>query len=156
MKTRIRVNQVEPKAYEAMEALDNYVNGTSINPIQQELIRVRASQINGCAYCVDQHSRDARKAGASEQQVFLISAWKEAGSIFTDEDRLILKMTEEITLIHQDGLSDETYDQAIALLGEQKTAQVIMAIITINAWTRIGVSTRMKPAKKADTSLHAQ
>jgi AhpD family alkylhydroperoxidase len=145
MKRRVNINAVDPAAYTAMDALDNYISNSTIDALQQEFIRIRASQINGCAYCVNMHSKDARKAGASEQRVYLISAWREAGNIFTDEERLILQMTEEITLIHQHGLHDETYDRAITLFGEQKTTQIIMAIISINSWNRIGVATRMKP-----------
>jgi AhpD family alkylhydroperoxidase len=145
MKARLNFKKVDAPAYIAMDALENYVGNTSINPLQQELIRIRASQINGCAYCVDMHSRDARKAGASEQLVFLVSAWREAGVIFTEEDRLLFRMTEEITLIHQQGLRETTYEQAITLFGEQKTAQIIMIIVTINAWNRISVAAEMKP-----------
>src|SRR5829696_3103043 len=98
MKSRLNFNKVDPAAYKAMDGLDDYVAGSGIPSLQQELIRIRASQINGCAYCVDAHSRDARKAGASEQWVYLVSAWREAESIFTEEERLLLQMTEEITL----------------------------------------------------------
>jgi len=143
---RLSFNKVQPEAYTAMDALDNYVNNTSIDPLHREFIRIRASQINGCAYCVDAHSRDARNAGASEQTIYLISAWREAENIFTEEERLLFQMTEEVSLIHQHGLSDTVYEQAIALFGEQKTAEIIMAIITINAWNRIGVATKLKPA----------
>jgi len=146
-KRRVNINAVDPEAYKAMDGLDNYVDNLPIDPIQKEFIKIRASQINGCAYCVNQHSKDARKTGASEQRVFLVSAWREAGNIFSDEERLVLKMTEEVTLIHQNGLSEETYDRAIATFGEPKTAQIIMAIIAINAWNRIGVATEMKPPK---------
>lgn len=147
MKKRVNIDAVDPGAYAAMDALDTHVSKSTIDSQQQEFIRIRASQINGCAYCVNMHSKDARKAGASEQRVYLVSAWREAGNIFTEEERLVLQMTEEITLIHQHGLSDQTYEQAIALFGEQKTAQIIMAIVSINAWTRIGVATRMKPPR---------
>jgi len=146
-KRRVNINAVDPEAYKAMDGLDNYVDNLPIDPIQKEFIKIRASQINGCAYCVNQHSKDARKIGASEQRVFLVSAWREAGNIFSDEERLVLKMTEEVTLIHQNGLSEETYERAIAMFGEQRTAQIIMAIIVINAWNRIGVATEMKPPK---------
>lgn len=147
MKPRLNFGKVQPGAYTAMDALDEYVTKAELNPMYKELIRIRASQINGCAYCVDQHSRDARKKGETEQRVILVSAWREAGSIFSEEERLIFKMTEEVTLIHQSGLSEATYEQAIALFGESTTAQIIMTIITINAWNRIGVSTEMHPKK---------
>lgn len=146
MKKRIDFNVVQPKAYGAMDALDKFVNESSIDKLQRELIKIRASQINGCAYCVDAHSRDARKLGETEQRIFLISLWKEAGDIFSEEERLLFQLTEEITLIPQHGLSDAVYEKAITLFGEEKTAQIIMAIVTINAWNRIGVATHLKPS----------
>src|SRR5580765_305845 len=138
MKKRINFNTVQPNAYDAMDALDEYVSGTSIDYLHRELIKIRASQINGCAYCVDAHSNDALKLGESLQRILLVCAWREAGNIFSEEERLLFQMTEEITLIHLRGLSDETYSKAIAVFGEEKTAQVIMTIVTINAWNRIG------------------
>jgi len=134
MKKRIDFNVVEPNAYDAMDVLDKFVNESSIDKLHREFIKLRASQINGCAYCVDLHSHDALKLGESLQRIFLVSAWKEAGDIFSDEERLLFQITEEITLIHQQGLSDETYEKAIELFGEQKTAQIIIAIVIINAW----------------------
>ena len=145
MSNRIDFNLVQPAAYDAMDALDQFVNRSAITRVQREFIRLRASQINGCAYCVDAHSADARKLGESEQRIFLVSAWREAGSIFTEEERVVLQMTEQITLIHRDGLSDSLYEKAIQLFGEEKTAQLIMAITTINAWNRIGVATKLQP-----------
>jgi AhpD family alkylhydroperoxidase len=145
MKTRLKMGKVQPAAYKAMDALDNYVSNTEVDKIQQELIRIRASQINGCAYCVNSHSGDARKLGEKEQRLYLISVWREAKNVFNEEEQLLLEMTEEITLIHRHGLSDELYDKAIALFGEEKTAQIIMIIITINAWNRIGVGLNMQP-----------
>ena len=150
MNKRIDFNSVQPAAYDAMDALDQYVNGSSIDKVLKELIKIRASQLNGCAYCVDAHSRDTRRSGVSEQRVFLVSAWREAGEIFTDEERLVLQMTEEITFIHRHGLSNEVYERSIQLFGDEKTAQLIMAIVTINAWNRIGVATQLKPSKRMD------
>ena len=137
--------KVQPDAYKAMAALNKYVADSNIDRLQQELIRIRASQINGCAYCVNHHAKDARKLGETEQRIYLISVWREAKNLFSEEEQLLLAMTEEITLIHQNGLSDELYDKAIQYFGEEKTAQVIMTIITINAWNRIGVGLNMHP-----------
>src|SRR5262245_17657928 len=145
MNKRIDFNLVKPAAYDAMDALDQYVKKSAISKVLQELIRIRASQINGCAYCVDGHSADARKLGESEQRIFLVGTWREAGDIFTEEERVVLQMTEDITLIHQHGLSNSLYEKAIQLFGEEKTAELIMAIITINAWNRIGVATQLRP-----------
>ena len=148
MSKRINFNDVQPSAYDAMEALDKFVDETSIDKLHKEFIKIRASQINGCAYCVDAHSHDALKLGESLQKVLLISAWREAKNIFSEEEQLLFRMTEEITLIHQHGLSDETYRKAIQVFGEEKTAQIIMAIITINAWNRIGVATELRPSHR--------
>ena len=145
MSTRFKMGKVQPAAYKAMDALDNYVSNSGIDKIHQELIRIRASQINGCAYCVNYHSGDARKLGETEQRLYLISVWREAKNVFTEEEQLLFAMTEKITLIHQHGLSDELYNKSIEIFGEEKTAQVIMAIITINAWNRIGVGLNMQP-----------
>lgn len=139
------MGKVQPAAYKAMDALDTYIGNSAVPQLQQELIRIRASQINGCAYCVNYHSADARKQGETEQRLYLISVWREAPNVFSEEEQLLLAMTEEITLIHKHGLSDELYDKAIATFGEEKTAQVMMVIITINAWNRIGVGLNMHP-----------
>ncbi|MEO5673311.1 MAG: carboxymuconolactone decarboxylase family protein [Chitinophagales bacterium] len=145
MEKRFDFSKVQPAAYDVMDALDKYVNQSSIDKLHLEFIKIRAAQINGCAYCVDAHSTEARKLGESEQRVFLISAWREAGELFSKQERLLFQLTEEITLIHQHGLSDAVYGKAITLFGEEKTAQMIMAIVTINAWNRIGVTAHLKP-----------
>ncbi|MGC4038470.1 MAG: carboxymuconolactone decarboxylase family protein [Chitinophagaceae bacterium] len=142
---RFKMGKIQPEAYKAMNALDIYIKTSALEPIHREMIKIRASQINCCAYCVNHHTRDARELGETEQRVYLISVWKEAPNIFTEEEQLLLQLTEEITLIHQHGVSEETYNKSIALLGEIKTAQAIMIAITINAWNRIGVSLHMHP-----------
>lgn len=145
MSTRFVMADVQPAAYKAMYALEKYLSASSIPPIQRELIKIRASQINGCAYCVNMHTKDARKLGETEQRIYLVSVWREAPNVFSEEEQVLLAMTEEVTLIHRQGLSDTLYEKAIGLLGEEKTAQVLMAIITINAWNRIGVGLKMHP-----------
>jgi AhpD family alkylhydroperoxidase len=146
MKQRINFGKVLPAAYNAMEALDNFVDNSSIKREYRELIKIRASQINGCSYCTDAHSHDALKVNVPLQKVLLVSAWREAGNVFTEEERLLFKITEEVTLIHQHGLSNETYSKAIELFGEALTVQIIMAVITINAWNRIGVASELHPS----------
>ena len=145
MSTRFRMDKVQPNAYKAMYALDQFVKNSSLTPLQREMINIKTSQINGCAFCVNIHTRDARKLGETEQRIYLMTVWREAPNIFNEEEQLILAITEEITLIHQHGLSDTLYEKAVALWGEEKTAQVIMAIITMNAWNRIGVGLEMHP-----------
>lgn len=147
MKTRINFNNVQPAAYDAMDALDQYVAASSVSKQYQELIRISASQINGCAYCVDAHTKDAYDQGESLQRIALVNAWREAGSIFSEEEKILFRMTEEITHISQRGLTDDTYEKAISSFGETQTAEIIMVIITINAWNRIGVATQLRPSR---------
>ncbi|HKO81089.1 MAG TPA: carboxymuconolactone decarboxylase family protein, partial [Chitinophagaceae bacterium] len=116
-----------------------------VEPWYKEMIRIRASQINGCAYCLNSHTDDALKLGVDFRKINLLAAWREAPNVFNEEERLIIRMTEELTLIHQQGLSDAIYEKAIVLFGEEKTAQLMMVIITINAWNRIGVGLTLRP-----------
>ena len=143
METRISLHTLEPQAYKAMLGLENYLATTQISKAHKELLKIRASQINGCAFCIDMHTKDALKNGETQQRIFLISAWRET-TLFSEEEKVILEMTEEITLVHQQGLSEATYKKATLLFGENYIAQLIIAIITINAWNRIAVSTHMQ------------
>ena len=147
MNNRMNFKKTEPTAYKALLTLEDYMETTSLAPSHKELIRIRASQLNGCAYCIHMHTRDARSLGESEHRLYSLSAWKET-PFFSEEERAILLLTEEITLIAK-GVSEETYRKATSILGEQKTAQVIMAAIIINAWNRVGVSTQMMPEVSA-------
>jgi AhpD family alkylhydroperoxidase len=144
MKERFLMKEVQPEAYAAMMALEKYIDSTGIDPLHKELIKVRASQLNGCAFCIDKHTKDARKLGETEQRLYLLSAWRESPQ-FSEQEKVILAMTEEITFISVKGLTNETYDQAIHHFGTARTAQLIMVINTINAWNRIGVSTHRIP-----------
>ncbi|RED18879.1 AhpD family alkylhydroperoxidase [Flavobacterium cutihirudinis] len=142
MKSRIVIPQVAPEAYQAMLGLEKYIASTDLSPVHKELIKIRASQINGCAYCINMHTADARKLGITEQRIFLLSAWREA-DFYTEEEKAILALTEEITLINNH-VSEEVYQNAAALFDEKYLAEIILAIITINAWNRIGIATEMR------------
>lgn len=144
MEKRININATEPQAYKAMFALEGYLAKAEISKTLKELIKIRASQINNCAYCIDMHTKDALKNGDTSQRLFLVSAWREATKFFTEEEQTVLKMTEEITLIHQNGLSEDTYRKASGIFSENQIAQIIMAIVTINAWNRIAISTHQE------------
>jgi AhpD family alkylhydroperoxidase len=145
MSNRIKLLQTNPDAYKAVLGLENYVVNSGIDKTQLELIKIRASQINGCAYCLDMHTRDALKHGETLQRIFVLSAWRDT-SFFTPEEQAILALTEEVTQISHTGVSDKTYEQAAAVLGDDYLAKVIMAITVINVWNRISVSTRLEPA----------
>lgn len=114
----------------------------NLTPIQKELIKIRASQINGCSYCLDMHTRDALKLGETQQRLFVLSAWRET-DLFTAEEKALLALVEEVTLIHQKGVTDETYKGAEKFFSAETIAQIIMAIVLINAWNRIAISTHM-------------
>ncbi|SDQ13405.1 alkylhydroperoxidase AhpD family core domain-containing protein [Chryseobacterium soldanellicola] len=147
MSTRFDMATTDKAAYKALLGLEGYLQNISLNKIQKELVKIRASQINGCAFCLDMHTKDAMKYGETPQRIFLLNAWREAKEFFTEEEQVILEMTEEITLISQKGLTEETYYKAKQVFDEATIAQIIMAIITINAWNRIGISTHLPIAK---------
>jgi AhpD family alkylhydroperoxidase len=147
MSTRIDIQKQQPEAYKAMFGLEKYLSSTAIPPLHKHLIKIRSSQINGCAYCIDMHTRDARKLGETEQRIYLLNAWREVANLYTEEERCILAITEEVTLISQHGLTEETYAKAAEVFEPNYIAQLIMAVITINAWNRIAISTHMQPAQ---------
>jgi AhpD family alkylhydroperoxidase len=144
MEKRININKNEPQAFKAMLGLEGYLAQSEISKTIKELIKIRASQINGCAYCLDMHTKDALKYGETAERIFLISAWHEAEKFFTEEERIALKMTEEITLISQNGLTEETYQKAKSVFSQKQIAEIIMAIVTINSWNRIALSTKLE------------
>ncbi len=141
MKQRIDIQKLEPSAYKAMFSLENYLQNSQLSKTHLELIKIRASQINGCAFCINMHTSDALKQGETAQRIFLLNAWHET-ELFTEEEKTVLAITEEVTLITANGLSDKTYQQAEKLFDENYIAQIIMAVVTINAWNRIAISTR--------------
>lgn len=142
MKPRIVIPKAAPEAYQAMLGLEKYIASTSLSPIHKELIKIRASQVNGCAYCINMHTTDARKLGLSEQRIYLLSAWREA-DVYTEEEQAILALTEEVTLI-SNHVSEEVYQNAARFFDEKYLAEIIMMIITINAWNRIGITTGLR------------
>ncbi|MFB2118543.1 carboxymuconolactone decarboxylase family protein [Parapedobacter sp. 2B3] len=147
MQKRVNINSADPNALKAMMGLETYLSHISISKTLKELIKIRASQINRCAYCIDMHTKDALKNGETNQRIFLLNAWKEATEIFTHEERAVLAITEEMTLIRQKGLTDETYKNALQFFSENQIAEIIMAVITINAWNRIAISGLFQPGQ---------
>ena len=142
MENRINVGQLEPAAYKALMGLENYLATTTVSKTHKELIKIRASQINGCAFCINMHTTDARKNGETEQRIYLLNAWREVKNLYSDEERAILALTEEMTLIANGGVSNATYNKAKSLFNDNHLAQIMMAIIAINAWNRIAISTK--------------
>ena len=140
MKERLNYAQVSPDALKAMRELEKYVAVSGLERPLYELVKTRASQINGCAYCIDMHTQEALKIGETQRRIFAVSAWKES-PLYTKEERAVLQLTEEVTLISADGVSDETYEQGLRFYGKNMLAQIIMQIVIINSWNRIAVST---------------
>ncbi len=143
MEQRLNIHTIEPNALKGIFAIENYLNESNVSKSYIHLIKIRASQINSCAFCINMHTREALKAGETQQRLFLLDVWKDSG-LFTDVEQVLLQLTEEITLIHQEGLSDNTYTNIRKFFTENQIAQIIMVVIAINAWNRIAVSTHMQ------------
>jgi AhpD family alkylhydroperoxidase len=143
MEQRVVIEQTHPHVYKALYGLVAALNNTTLTPIQKELVKVRASQINSCAFCLNMHTEEALKIGETQQRLFLLSAWRET-NLFTDEEKALLALVEEVTLISQHGVSDETYKRAQQFFSEQTIADIILATVMINTWNRIAVSTHMQ------------
>jgi len=142
MEKRIKINLLEASAYDGMFKLEEYIENSKVSKTYALLIKLRASQINKCPFCIDMHTKEALKLGMENKKIFLLNAWQEV-DIFSKEEKIILQMTEEISLIHQEGLKDTTYKNAIETFGDILVAQLIMAIVTINSWNRIAISTKI-------------
>jgi len=139
---RMSIRNLEPDAYDTLLKLEKYIGSTGLDRGLRELIRIRASQINGCAYCIQLHTTEARELGEEERRIYALSAWHES-PLFTPEERVVLAMTDEITDISLNGLTDETYHEARQVFDEHTLARLILQIVSINSWNRIAVATRM-------------
>jgi AhpD family alkylhydroperoxidase len=144
LEPRIDVKAVAPEAKRAISALDAYVARSGLEPALLELVRLRASQINGCAYCVDMHSKDARARGETEQRLYGLSVWRET-PYYTNRERAALAWTEAVTLVHDGHVPDDVYSEARAEFGEEELIALTVAVIAINAWNRLAISVRTVP-----------
>jgi AhpD family alkylhydroperoxidase len=143
--TRVKLKKHSPDVYQALLALDEAAAAGLDKPLA-ELVRVRASQLNGCTYCLDAHTKDARAGGETEQRLYLLSAWRESGAIFTEKEQAALALTEAITLLPETHVPDDVYERAAAQFPDAELSQLISQIIMINAWNRLGVATRLGPS----------
>lgn len=142
MEQRLNIYETQPEAFNGMFALEKFLTEGPLNKKQISLIKMRASQINGCAYCLEMHSKEALKAGECPERLHILTAWKDSNQ-FTNDEKVLLRMTEEITNIQESGLTDETYQMATELFDTASLVSIIMAIATINSWNRIAISTRL-------------
>jgi len=144
MSVRIHSSKIDPAAMRAMLGLEQYVRGSGLEPALLELVRLRASYINGCAYCVDMHTKDARAAGECEQRLYAVPVWRET-PFFTPRERAALAWTEAVTELARTGVPDDVYQQARAEFSESELVALTMAVVTINGWNRVAVSFRTEP-----------
>ncbi len=138
---RLDIHAVDPHAHQAVFALERYVRGSGLDPQLYELVKIRASQLNSCAFCLDMHNRDARKAGEDQRRLDVLSAWREAPELYTELERAALAFTEAVTRIGDAGVPDQVWDDVRAHFDEAGVVHLLMAVATINVWNRLAVST---------------
>ncbi|MGH3670657.1 MAG: carboxymuconolactone decarboxylase family protein [Pseudonocardiaceae bacterium] len=141
---RFSFPDLNPHLYRRMAALNSAVENCGLDHTLLELIKMRSSQINGCAFCLDMHSKDARANGETEQRLYALNAWRET-PFYTDRERAALALTEAITLITDGHVSDEVYEQACAVFDEKEVSQIVWAAAVINTWNRLAISARSEP-----------
>jgi AhpD family alkylhydroperoxidase len=142
--SRINYQETGQEALKAMLGLEKYVGGSGLERSLYELIKLRASQINGCAYCLDMHSKDARKAGETEQRIYALVAWRET-PFYTERERAALAWTEALTLISENEVPDELYESVRKHFDEKELIALTMGIIAINGWNRLAIGFRTVP-----------
>jgi AhpD family alkylhydroperoxidase len=138
---RVDYRRVFPEAVRAMSGLEQAVRDSSLEPALLELVRMRTSQLNGCAFCLDMHSKDARARGEGEQRLHLLNAWREA-PFYSARERAALAWCEALTLLPQSGAPDEVYEQVARQFDEQEIVALTLAIVAINGWNRFAVGLR--------------
>jgi AhpD family alkylhydroperoxidase len=148
MPPRIDERNVSPLVFKAMMSLETAVHSLGIDPLLLDLIKLRASQINGCAYCIDMHSKEAKHRGETDQRLRLLSVWREV-PFYTDRERAAFAWTEAVTLVSQDHVPDEVYRQAREQFDEAELANLTLAIVAINGWNRFSISFRKSPEPEA-------
>lgn len=147
MQTRMNYYQVHPTVYKLMMQLETFIKEQGLDPVLYELIKIRASQINGCAFCLDMHTRDLRKMGESEERIALLSVWRET-PYYTEAEKAVLHLTEVVTQVAQHGVPQDVYDRVLQYFSEKEYMDILMAINIINSWNRIAISTGMFPGCK--------
>jgi len=144
MQTRMNYRSANPEAFQAMLSLEQFASSRGIDPELNELIKIRVSQINGCSFCLDMHTKDFLKAGGSIDRAVLVPVWREA-PCFTDAEKAALELAECLTRLPEKGVPQEVYDRARQYYDEKAFVDLIMAVNAINAWNRLGVATGMFP-----------
>lgn len=138
---RLSIHDVDPAATEGVLAMERYVRGSGLPKPLYELVKIRASQLNGCAFCLDMHCRDAREGGEDQRRLDVLSAWREAPGLFSETERAALALTEAVTRLGPEGVPDDVWEPATAHFPGAQIVPLLMAIATINVWNRLAVST---------------
>lgn len=144
MEPRLEPYKLAPKGAQAMLAMQHYVDACGIERPLLELVKLRCSQINGCAYCLDMHTKDARALGESEQRLYLLDAWQEA-PLYTERERAAIKWAEAVTLVAENHVPDDVYERVKAQFKPEEIVNLTLAITTINSWNRLNVAFRVMP-----------
>ncbi len=152
MKPRMNFIQAAPDTIKALNALEAQIQGSGLEQSLIELVKTRASQINGCAFCINMHTQDARKHGETEQRLYLLNAWREA-PLYSDRERAALAWTEAVTLISETHAPDEIYEQVRGQFSDAETVNLTMLIATINAWNRLAIAFRAVPPVRAKAAV---
>jgi AhpD family alkylhydroperoxidase len=141
MEARLDYARTSPSLYRSYLALNHAAAGSGLEPSLLELVKTRASQINGCAYCLDMHTKDARANGETEQRLYLLAAWREA-PFYTDRERAALAWTEALTLVSESHVPDDVYEEARRHFSEEELVNLSWAIVVINGWNRVAIAFR--------------
>jgi AhpD family alkylhydroperoxidase len=149
---RLSINDVDPGAYQAVLAMETYVHDGKLEPRLLALVKMRASQLNGCAWCLDMHAGEARAAGEDQRRLDVLSAWREASSLFTERERAALAFAEAVTLIGQAGVPDPVWQDLTRSFDQNETVRLLIAIAAINVWNRLAVSTHQDLPEPAGTA----
>ena len=141
MKARIDHSRTAPDAFSAMMALETYVRQSGLEPSLLDLTKIRASQLNGCAFCIHMHTREARAKGESEERLYLLDAWRES-PLYSERERAALAWTEAVTLVSQTHVPDDVFEEVRRHFSEEELVKLTLAVATINAWNRLAISFR--------------
>jgi AhpD family alkylhydroperoxidase len=142
--SRLAIDKVAPQAYEAVYGMEKYSRST-VDPTLYELVKLRASMVNGCSFCTDMHSREALEQGESSRRLFAVAAWHDA-PFFTERERAALALTDAVTRLGEHGVPDEVWAPAAEAFTEEELANLLMAIATINVWNRLSIAVQKQPA----------
>ncbi|MUG46918.1 carboxymuconolactone decarboxylase family protein [Paenibacillus woosongensis] len=145
MSLRLNLQKANPAAYQAMSVLEKYTRESSVDPVTNELIKLRASQINGCAYCLDMHAKDLMAMGNHADRILLLSVWREVPHLFSDQERAALELTEYVTNISVEGVPQPVYEKVRQYFTESEYVDLLIAINTINSWNRLAISSGLFP-----------